>query len=278
MVVSLVVGSGLLRGQDARVPSCRVLRHAYSSLNEPMLARGRSPGGSVLGPVEVDTEKLKSLLVSTTLSLLTAEETPSSIEKYLSCMQEENDQKPWQDLTNTPVVVQTSKGGHTIAFAAMLMMRGGDGIPATSAFLACFSQDKQGWRELDYPEAHREFEFHGLFVQEILSPVAGEAWFLVSGRRIGDTGGRLRVKVVSCGAKTFRTVWARDGMVWGEVTVDHDRVILTYSRTGDSKTAGVNHERLGPGSMILNEAPNDFDPKRFRDVFRIDKSGLQPVP
>jgi hypothetical protein len=60
--------------------------------------------------------------------------------------------------------------------------------------------------------------------------LASEAWFLAWGRTIGDTGARVKLRLYGFDGNTVRTIWKRDGLTNGDVTVTKDSVTLEYDR------------------------------------------------
>ena len=84
------------------------------------------------------------------------------------------------------------------------------------------------------------------------------------------------MEVVACGAKEMRTVWKRDGIVWGKIEVtDQSTVSLTYSKQEDDRTAEINGDKLGPGHIIQDDSA-DENPKRFSETLHLTPNGLEP--
>jgi hypothetical protein len=158
----------------------------------------------------------------------------------------------------------------------MMIMRGGTAIPNTLALVQCFARIRGSWTLVPNGGDEREFDSHTLFINELQSPKLDEAWYLLSGRAIGDTGGRLRLEVVACGAKQMRTVWKRDEIIWGEIEVSaRSTVSLTYEKQEDEHTAEINGDKLGP-EMIIQDNTTDEGPKRFSETLRVTPNGLEP--
>jgi hypothetical protein len=120
------------------------------------------------------------------------------------------------------------------------------------------------------------FDTHTLYINELRSPQPGEAWYLLSGQALGDTGGRLRLEVVACGANQMRIVWKRDEIIWGKIEVaDQSTVTLTYLKQEDPATAKANGDKLGPEMIIEDDSP-DENPKRFSETLHVTPNGLEP--
>jgi hypothetical protein len=156
----------------------------------------------------------------------------------------------------------------------MMIMRGGVAVPNTLALVQCFARIRGSWTLVS--NAGNQFDSHTLFINELRSPSPDESWYLLSGRHVADTGGKLRMEVVACGAKEMRTVWKRDGIVWGKIEVtDQSTVSLTYSKQEDDRTAEINGDKLGPEHIIEDDSA-DPAPKRFSETLRVTPNGLEP--
>lgn len=201
---------------------------------------------------------------------------PSAIRAYLACMQEREGERPWDDITNTPQLFLRISGPVPLAVSSMLIMRGGVAIPNTLALVQCFARIRGSWTLVQNVGDEQEFDSHTLFIDELPSPKPDETWYLLSGQSIGDTGGRLRLEVVACGAKQMRTVWKRDEIIWGKIEVaDQSTVTLTYSKQEDERTAEINGDKLGLG-MIIEDDSDDPAPKRFSETLHVTPEGLEP--
>jgi hypothetical protein len=53
-------------------------------------------------------------------------------------------------------------------------------------------------------------------------------WVLVSGRRTGDTGARLEVRLYSFDGTEVKSLWSRDALVAESVRVEGDSITLEY--------------------------------------------------
>jgi hypothetical protein len=255
---------------------CTQARDQYTRLNDHLLVdrqadSDRSP--------QVSSRRIRNLtgfITRIVLSRLTDTEDPNAIRAYLTCMQEEESERPWEDITDTPQFFLTTLGPIRLAVSAMMIMRGGVGVPSTLALVQCFARTQGSWTLVSNGN-EQGFDSHALYIHELRSPKLGEAWYLLSGQALGDTGGRLRMEVVACGAKQMRTVWKRDGILWGEIEVaDQSTVSLTYEKQEDERTAKMNGDVLGPGMIIMGGPPDDPDPKRFSETLHVTADGLEP--
>lgn len=105
-------------------------------------------------------------------------------------------------------------------------MSGGFAIPDITAYIQFYSLESGRWSLQG--EVGPEFEGRAFSVASLHSPRAGEVWYLVWGRRIGDTAARLRVHLYSFDGRTVKKIWERDGLRGGAVRVSEDRIILDY--------------------------------------------------
>jgi len=255
--------------------NCTQARDQYTRMNDHLLI-DRQADADQSPPVALKrTGDLTRFITRIMLARLTDTKGPSAIRAYLACMQEGVDERPLEELTNTPQVFQTKQGSVPLALSAMLILRGGVAIPNTLALVQCFARTRGSWTLVSNGN-ERGFDTHTLYINELRSPQPGEAWYLLSGQALGDTGGRLRLEVVACGAKQIRTVWKRDEIIWGKIEVaDQSTVTLTYLKQEDPATAKANGDKLGPEMIIEDDTP-DEDPKRFSETLHVTPNGLEP--
>jgi len=255
---------------------CLQARDLYTSLNDHLLLDRQADSDRTPQVSLRRTGDLTGFITRIMLARLTDMRDPSAIHAYLACMQERNGEQPWEDTTNTPQLFLTASGPVPLAVSSTMIMRGGVAIPNTLALVQCFARIRGSWTLVSNVGDEQEFDSHTLFINELRSPKPDEAWYLLSGRTFGDTGGRLRLEVVACGARQMRTVWKRDGIIWGKIEVtDQSTVSLTYSKQGDPRTAEIDGVKLGPEMIILDNTAEE-DPRRFSETLHVTPNGLEP--
>jgi hypothetical protein len=90
--------------------------------------------------------------------------------------------------------------------------------------------------------------------------VKGQAWSLLAGTHIGDTGSRLLLEVVVCDGKTFIKKWTRGEITVGKVEVSGNAVLLTWEKIFDET-----------GRRIFSET----DPPLYTEVLHVTSNGLE---
>jgi hypothetical protein len=260
-------------GQIPDKDSCRQAADQFESLNQPLL---KSHPGSVDGnpdSLKKATGAVEHFVGEIVTARLTDVADVQSIRAYLACMQAGKDDRPWEELTDTPLVFQSD--ATRTSLSALLVMRGGLAVPDTRAIVQCFAKSAHGWKLVgNLPDAN-SFNGHTLNVYPLDSPIPDEAWYLVSGRAIGGTGGPLRIEVVSCTPGAFRQIWQRDDITWGHVEVTPGNVRLTFLKHAYESTSLQPNEQIGPGSIIMDKSI-DPAPIKFTEDLRITRSGLGP--
>lgn len=254
---------------------CTQARDQYTRINDHLLIDRQAEADESPQASLNRTTDLTGFVTRIMLARLTDIRDPSSIRAYLACMQEREGERPWEETTNTPQIFLTTPGPVPLAVTSMMIMRGGVAIPNTLALVQCFARIRGNWTLVPNAGNQQEFDSHTLFINELRSPKPGESWYLLSGRNFGDTGGRLRMEVVACGARQMRTVWKRDGIVWGKIEVAGQRTVsLTYEKQEDERTAEINGDKLGPEHIIEDDSA-DPAPKRFSETLHVTPNGLE---
>jgi hypothetical protein len=130
------------------------------------------------------------------------------------------------DLTNTPFAdVFVSNGRRNLA-VAYTILRGSAGIPDSQPYLDFYAQTDGKW-ELKGTAA-TDLTASTLFVRRLAAPLPGESWYLVWGKRLGDTGARLNIRLYGFDGKSVRTIWQRDDLSGGWAQVTDNSVTLEY--------------------------------------------------
>jgi len=252
---------------------CSQARDQYARMNDHLLLDHQDESDESPQVALKRTKDLTSFIARITIARLADMRDPSAIRAYLACMQERDETLPPEWSTNTPQIFLAKTPRSLIAVSSMVIMRGGDAIPNTRPVVQCFSEAKGKWTLIG--AGGEEFDTHTFFIHPLKSPNPSESWYLLSGTAIGDTGGRLHLEVISCSASKYRKVWDRDELIWGEVQVSPDGIVLTYLKQEDEQTAEINGDKLGPGHIIADDSP-DEDPKRFSETLRVTPNGLEP--
>ena len=102
--------------------------------------------------------------------------------------------------------------------------------PDNYPYFEFYNKENGEWKLKVQAPTQSEFNDCTFFVHPIDSPTKTEVWFLVSGFKIGDTGTRLKVRLYSYDGLSLRTVWQRNGLTRGEVSVSNNVITLEYDR------------------------------------------------
>lgn len=129
---------------------------------------------------------------------------------------------PWADFFSLGDVRQIAVAYNTL--------EGGDGIPNTHAYLEFFRAVGGGWDFAAQSPTEQDFQGASFDVQQMDSGVPGEAWFIAWGTRFGDDAGRLRVRLYGYDGTAVRTIWKRDELIGGGITVARHAVTLSYDK------------------------------------------------
>jgi hypothetical protein len=263
------------RCADAQIPGlgdCTRARDRYTELNDPLLLKSRAAAKLRPDIMEAKTETLEMYVTGILEARLSDSGDPGVIRDYLKCIQERDGEMPEPGDTNTPEVFIAGPQ-RSLAVSAMLIMRGGNVIPQTRELVACFARSGSRWLRVPGNVGDSGFDSHTLFIHPLRSPVAGEDWYLLSGRAIGSTGGILRLEIVGCSGQQFRSVWRRDGIRWGKIEVDEGGVKLTYEKQGIPGLPLPQGQKLGVEFVIVDAS---YDPIRFSEFLKVTKNGLEP--
>jgi hypothetical protein len=155
--------------------------------------------------------------------------------------------------TDTPFASFFKLNGARSLAVAYVILQGGDAIPDTQPYLEFYDTMNGPWQKKAEAPTVTDFEGCTFSVAELASPLRGEAWFLAWGFPIGNPGTPVNVRLYAFDGANVRTVWKRDDLTRGTVTVSKDSVILEYDREYHSPD------------------PNN----RVREVLHVTPSGLQ---
>jgi len=119
------------------------------------------------------------------------------------------------------------------------ILQGADAIPDTQPYLEFWDQTNGSWAMKAEAPARTDFRGHTFTVAKLDSPVPTEAWFLAWGMTIGNPGTPLKLRLYSFDGNAVRTVWKRDDLTKGKVTLSGNTVVLDYDR--DYPSTGPNN-------------------------------------
>lgn len=178
---------------------------------------------------------------------------PMNIVARIRCLQQSLPQyRPNPDITNVPFAIAVGDGSPAIVVAYEIY-RGGEGAPDTMPVFEAFISEWNKW----HPIARTGQDLTGstFFVSPLNAGRAGEHWFLLHGKRFGDSGSRLDLEVISFDGMRLKTVWAR---------------------TGISRTAIV--EVANDHIVLIRESLNERGrAQEFRDQYDVSVDGLKLV-
>jgi len=145
------------------------------------------------------------------------------------------------DGTNTPFADLFSLNGDQCLAAAYAIMEGGEGIPDSQSFLDFYV--KRSNESKLQAVTGSEFRSSTFFVSSIPAGLAGESWFLAWGVHIGNTRGKLSIRLYAFDGDKVRVVWKRDELPYGQVEISGSIVTLDYVKDLDRDVART-HEVL----------------------------------
>ena len=137
---------------------------------------------------------------------------------------------PMGDMTNTPYADSFVLNGVNSTAVAYAILQGGDTIPDTQAYLEIYDRSNGHWERKTGAPTQSDFRHRTFYVSQIDSGVPGEAWFLAWGMTIGNPGTPVNVRLYAFDGNAVRTVWKRDDLIRGNVSVSKNSVTLDYDR------------------------------------------------
>lgn len=246
---------------DCKADRTRFVTHNDSSIREDRGNQYKIHFDQIAG-------SLSLLFAEITTKKLNAGATANEITDYLGCITRGNDVSPemreaMAEFSNAPAVFipQTADPPQTIVATYSLIGYSAEGklaIAPSRPIVQCFAKNDGRWSLVG--ALGGDYSRSTFSIYPLISPVQGQTWSLLTGRDIGDTGGRLLLEVVVCDGKTFTKKWSRGGISWGKVEVDGNAILLTYEKTVDEK-----------GRVIHTEA----DPIRYSEVLHVTPNGLE---
>jgi hypothetical protein len=206
---------------------------AYAKLNGQTFSLHGNPelGKTYLESQESVSVIRKDLLglvrKAITKSLSAPGATESQIRGAISAVQGDFSFDAWGgSLTNTPFARSFSLGGYSCFATAYAILEGGEGIPDSQSFLDFYVRKNDEWKLQAVTGS--DFRSSKFFVAEIPAGLAGESWFLAWGQHIGNTRGKLSIRLYAFDGDNVRTVWKRDDLAYGEIRISGTAVALDY--------------------------------------------------
>ncbi len=130
------------------------------------------------------------------------------------------------EYSQAPYVFQTKIQGEPVVVTGFLLLRGGSGSYDTKVIVQAFRRNTSGWQCV--AETGDDLDHHELFMKELPSQRAGEAWFLAYGMFTGANGRFVRIRGYSFDGEKFSTLWAPPMRISAEIEVK-DGMITVHS-------------------------------------------------
>lgn len=240
----------------AQAPSSAAERHGkYVQLNRQILARHGDKGSGAWNDsqekLEATTERLHKM-IGDEIGRVLASSAPSekTISDAIAKLQGEFSLSTWDPDMNTPSAKLLNVNGVPTLAVAYVIVRGGDAVPDTRAYLEFYDRASGDWERKASAPTNADFQLSTFYVARINSGVPGEAWFLAWGVPINSSRATKNLRLYSFDGIKVRTVWNRDGLDYGKVTVKPDSVTLEYE--DDTLPNGTAHE-------VLRVTPNGLE-------------------
>lgn len=241
---------------------CEAQRTEYAKLNRPLIIRDMADARAYSSSLEATaTEAVHKYIDEQILEQLNSDILfqPTNIISRIQCIQSRvPEYLRLGELTNSPAAYPL--GGEKAALAVTFeIYRGGAGTPNLIPFFEVFQKKQNVWVRLG--SAGTDFDTSTFFVHAIDAGRAKETWFLLSGRKIGDTGSRLHLDILSYDGSSLRSIWNISDLPRTEIgEVARDHIILTGDGTDSKGKYAVFTERW------------DISPEGLKKVSREVKS------
>ena len=229
----LAVGTSLVCATVAQVTvppgdQQAIVRAQYEGLNDRIYSAKQHPAAAEHEEV---TSQLRTIVKDRIKALLSRSDNPEDLRKAIADVQGRLAFSSWgPDATNVPFAERFEIYGQPGLTVAFVIVRGGAAIPDTLPVLQFYTKEWGEWKL----RAETDTDFHGctFTVANLESPIPGQSWWLVWGQTIGDTGARRRVRLYSFDGESLKTLWARDGLSAGDISVgkDHRTILIDYYR------------------------------------------------
>ncbi len=180
---------------------------------------------------EKTTTQVRTLVAERLKAVLARSDDPADVRKAVRDVQGKFDLSSWgPQTTNVPFAERFQVHGQPGLAVAFVILRGGTAIPDTLPVLRFYTKQFGEWKL----RAEIDTDLHscGYIVSSLDSPVPDETWWLAWGQMMGDNGARRKVRLYAFDGETVKTVWQRDELRAGSISVAKDRkaVVLEYYR------------------------------------------------
>jgi len=202
----------------AQPDSCGPAAAKYAELNRQLIVENKADAERYPEVRETITDQLRQLVDQQIAEQLNTDGSPKpeNIVARIRCVQRLPPQyRPYPKITNVPFAIAVGDG-NPAAIVAYDIYRGGAGAPDTMPVFEAFLPE---WNKKWYPSTRTGQDLTGstFFVFQLKAGRSGEHWFLLYGKRLGDSGARLDMQVISFDGMRLRTVWAKSG--WSRVSI-----------------------------------------------------------
>lgn len=237
----------LFSGTELLSLECSEDREQYNALNLPLIVKDKVEARAhTVEREDALTAELHSFVQFRILALLSEKDQttlPSlRVKDYLACLQDLPQYRNWQALTRLPMAWDLAGKDPTIA-VAFWIFRGYPAVPNMRPYLEVFKQTRRGWKAIG--EVGSSFSGFKFDVHTIKPGKKGQHWFVLSGARIGDSGGRLRLAIAAFDGKAIREIWSSPEL--RRTLVNHvsgRQVVLVGERTNQKGRAEEFSETL----------------------------------
>lgn len=220
---------------DGESTNARAQRHAtYSKLRRQIfhthddLESGRVESLEKANQIQSQLHQLLSEEIASTLNL--PNPSADDVIAGINALQETSGGKPFADFFTLDDVKSLAVG--------YVILRGNEAIPDTQPYLEFWDETGGSWAIKAEAPTRSDFHGHTFSVAKLDSPLPGQAWFLAWGMTIGNPGTPVKLRLYAFDGSAVRTVWKRDDLTRGTVTVSNNTVVLDYDR--DYPSTGAN--------------------------------------
>lgn len=198
------------------------------------------------------SQELHDIVGRTILRQASASRDPGGVVKAVRIVQGEvTSVRENPDTNALPYADFAEISGLPTLVTAFMILEGGYGIPDSLSYIQFYSREGGGLKlKAEVSEDFRQFWFQ---VRRVPSSNPNEVWYLVWGTRWGDNGGRLQVRLYGFDGSSLRTIYQREGLYGGSLTVSGDRVDISYQdfeRRFIVEQAIHEHYRIGGDGLV----------------------------
>lgn len=200
------------------------------------------------------SQELHDIVGRTILRQAFASRDASGIVRAVKVVQGKTTQS-WDDVDPSRIILPYADlaeiSGLPTLVSAFMILEGGYGIPDSLSYIQFYSSDGEGYKlKAEVSDDFRQFMFQ---VRRVPSSNPNEVWYLVWGTRWGDNGARMRVRLYGFDGSSLRTIYQREGLYGGSLTVSGDRVDISYQdfeRRFIVEQAIHEHYRIGGDGLV----------------------------